>query len=101
MGLPQGVPDALPLGTMDVEEQHRRILAKSRVCHLCGHDGADAVDHIVPKSRGGGEESSNKAPAHHFVPCPTCGIKCNRVKFNKLLAPIPLRSSSFTWPDQT
>ena len=84
---------------MDIAAQHRRILAQSRVCHLCGHDGADAVDHIVPKARGGSEADSNKAPAHHFVDCPVCGLKCNRVKGKKLLPPIPKRSGSFEWPD--
>ena len=84
---------------MDIEAQHRDILRKSDICHLCGHPGADAVDHIQPKSRGGSEHRSNKAPAHHFKDCPVCGIKCNRVKWNKLIPTIKLRSDSFAWPD--
>ena len=83
----------------DNREQHKRILRASDICHLCGHPGSDAVDHIVPFHRGGSEASSNKAPAHHFKPCETCGKRCNRVKGDRLVAPIPHRSASFVWPD--
>lgn len=87
------------LGGMDVIKQHKAILAESDICHLCGHRGADAVDHIVPKSRGGSEHRSNKAPAHHKRPCPTCGLRCNMVKGNRLIPPLKLRSESVVWPD--
>ena len=50
------------------------------ICHLCGHAGADAADHVVPLARGGSDTRDNLKPAHHFEPCPTCGIKCNQVK---------------------
>lgn len=53
------------------------VLARSRVCWICGHDGADSADHIVPLTRGGAPtDPDNGAPAHH-QPCPTCGRRCN------------------------
>ena len=66
------------------------MLAESRVCWLCGHDGADAIDHKVPVALRPdlADAPTNLAPAHHFEPCATCGIKCNRVKSDKLIAPV-------------
>lgn len=37
---------------------------RGRVCHLCGMPGADTLDHIVPRSRGGLDDLDNLAPAH-------------------------------------
>lgn len=34
------------------------------VCHLCGGEGADSVDHLVPYSWGGDESLQNLAAAH-------------------------------------
>lgn len=70
------------------QERNARILAASRVCHLCGHDGADGVDHVVPLVAGGTEDPSNLAPAHDQQPCATCGIRCNRAKGAKPHAPV-------------
>ncbi|MFW9180579.1 HNH endonuclease [Corynebacterium striatum] len=33
-------------------------------CHLCGRDGADSADHVVPRSLGGPDELANLRPAH-------------------------------------
>jgi 5-methylcytosine-specific restriction endonuclease McrA len=33
-------------------------------CHLCGRDGADTADHIVPRSAGGPHTLDNLRPAH-------------------------------------
>lgn len=77
---------------------NRKILAASDICHLCGHPGADAVDHVIPLSRGGTEDLSNKKPAHHDVYCETCGHRCNRDKGAKLIAPVMKRSSSLARP---
>jgi hypothetical protein len=70
------------------QERNRRILAASNVCHICGHQGADAIDHVIALARGGSEDPTNLKPAHHDTPCPTCGVKCNRVKGDKPLADI-------------
>lgn len=74
--------------------ENKRILAASDVCHICGHPGSDAVDHVVALARGGADDRSNKRPAHHDVPCLTCGIKCNRVKSDKPFAPVARRSGA-------
>lgn len=74
--------------------RNRRILATSDICWICGHAGADAVDHKVAIARGGSDTRDNLAPAHHFELCSTCGIKCNRVKTDKAIAPIVRRSGS-------
>lgn len=60
-----------------------RVLRGSTVCHLCGHEGADTADHIIPVSHGGEVyDLDNLMPAHH-APCPTCGVPCNRVRGNR------------------
>lgn len=76
------------------QRANKRILAASNVCHLCGHPGADAVDHVIPLARGGSDTPDNKRPAHHNVHCPTCGHRCNREKGARIIAPIVRRSGS-------
>lgn len=76
------------------QRRNRRILNASDVCHICGHPGADAVDHVTPLARGGRDDATNLAPSHHFEPCPECGIKCNRVKADHAYAPVVRRSST-------
>lgn len=62
-------------------KQRARLLAESDVCHLCGHPGADVVDHLQPVARGGDPyDPDNQAPAHGVKGCPTCGRKCNGEK---------------------
>jgi 5-methylcytosine-specific restriction endonuclease McrA len=74
--------------------QNRRILAASDICHLCGHPGADAVDHVIPLKRGGPDTAANKRPAHHDNPCPVCGERCNRAKGARLIPPTIRRSGA-------
>jgi len=43
-----------------------QVLSASTVCWICGHDGADTVDHLIPLSLRPdlAHELSNLAPAH-------------------------------------
>jgi 5-methylcytosine-specific restriction protein A len=50
---------------------YRRAAAAIRddpdsVCWICGGLGADTADHVVPVSRGGGNDPDNLRPAHRF-----------------------------------
>lgn len=57
-------------------------------CHLCGHDGADSADHLVPRVQAPERtfDITNLRPAHHR-PCPTCRIRCNGARGVRALAP--------------
>ncbi|AZM91443.1 HNH endonuclease [Streptomyces sp. W1SF4] len=68
-------------------KQRARFLAESDVCHLCGHAGADVVDHVIPVAQGADpEDTSNWLPAHGVGRCPTCGRNCNGEKGSKAQA---------------
>lgn len=42
-----------------------KVLAQSRTCWICGRDGADTADHVIPLSEGGDLTSLlNLRPAH-------------------------------------
>ena len=41
-----------------------RVLRGSDVCWLCHRPGADEVDHITPRFRGGSDELDNLRPVH-------------------------------------
>jgi 5-methylcytosine-specific restriction endonuclease McrA len=74
-----------------------RALAQNDICHLCGHPGADSLDHIIPVSRGGHPtDPANLAPIHGH-PCPICGQKCNALKSDKLLSEIVDPKNSRDW----
>lgn len=64
------------------------VLAKSRVCHLCGLDGADTVDHLVPYADGGTDDISNLKPAHHV---------CNSRRGKKDIDEAGILRTSFEW----
>lgn len=57
-------------------------------CHLCGHDRADTADHLVPLSKWGNQPYDPRIsrPAHGIHGCPTCKLKCNSSRGNKLYA---------------
>lgn len=82
------VPSARARGyTAEYERNRRAVLAASRVCWLCGHDGADQTDDVVPKSKGGDSAVTNLRPAHGTRPCPTCGKRCNQARGNRDVTP--------------
>lgn len=65
-----------------------RFLAESDVCHLCGHPGADVVDHVTPVAAGADpRDEDNWAPAHGIKGCTTCGRNCNGDKGASTNAP--------------
>lgn len=88
------------------QARNRRILSASDVCHICGHPGSDAVDHVKALARAADDtearqldtDPTNLLPAHHDVHCPTCGERCNRTKGTKAWAPIIRRSSTLQRP---
>jgi 5-methylcytosine-specific restriction endonuclease McrA len=41
------------------------------MCHLCGKDGADSRDHVIPRAKGGPDTLDNSRPAH---------MTCNRLR---------------------
>jgi 5-methylcytosine-specific restriction endonuclease McrA len=45
------------------DKTRRAVLHASDVCYLCGTAGADEVDHVVARSRGG-LEGTNLRPVH-------------------------------------
>lgn len=65
----------------------RRILARdAATCHVCGHDGADEVDHLVnvatwqrEQRPGDPHDDANLAPIHGGH-CETCGRGCHDEK---------------------
>ena len=71
-----------------------RVLEASRICWLCGHDGATDVDHVIPRSKAPelAFDISNLRPAHGVKGCATCGRKCNREKSDKLTWSAPKQS---------
>ena len=47
------------------QRKRARILARDRgVCWLCGREGADTVDHVIPRARGGDGSDANLRAAH-------------------------------------
>lgn len=89
------------------QKRNKAILAKSDVCHICGHPGSDSVDHVLPlapvaydpaEMKRRDTDPDNLKPAHHDAPCPTCGERCNRSKGDRDWAPIIRRSSSLDRP---
>lgn len=80
-----------------IQAQHKRILAASPVCHICGlpidltlknpDPMAGVVDHVVALNRGGADVPSNKKSAHR---------SCNRDKSDKEYGRVIKRSGSLS-----
>ncbi|MGW1762767.1 HNH endonuclease [Streptomyces sp. NPDC002073] len=93
-----GGTDRSELTSYAYRKLRARVLAESDVCLLCGHGGADAVDHIVAVSRGGARlDPDNMAPIHGVDGCPTCGRKCNNEKGNRALSEVVRLVTSRDW----
>lgn len=76
------------------------MFAISRVCWLCGHDGATDADHEPPLKvleELGLDPTDLRymRPAHGVDGCPTCRRKCNQSKGAKTVLPAP--KSSRAW----
>lgn len=88
-------------GTGDFVYRRNRaiLLAENSLCWLCGHEGAQTADHVIPHKlwprddRGrmlpGFNDLTNLCPAHGAMGpgrgtahnyCPTCGRACNQIR---------------------
>ncbi|WP_330242371.1 HNH endonuclease [Streptomyces sp. NBC_00525] len=68
------------------------------MCILCGHGDSDAVDHVIPVSRGGPSiDINNLAPIHGVKGCRVCLRKCNSEKSNKLMSELERNPTSRDW----
>ena len=93
-----GLSNAAGRSSRPFRRMRRGILGASDVCVVCGHGGADSVDHVEPIADRPdlAEDPSNLAPCHH-EPCPTCGQRCNNVKGTKALADVVVINTSRDW----
>jgi hypothetical protein len=78
----------------------KQLLAISRICWLCGHDGATNADHEpslkVLEAHGlDPTDLRYMRPAHGIEGCPTCGRKCNQSKGAK--SGLPPQKNSRAW----
>lgn len=68
-------------GYLHPKKVQRLLALHGYLCHLCGHTGADELDHIVPWAEWthptlSVHHASNLAPAHG-QPCGVCGVECH------------------------
>jgi 5-methylcytosine-specific restriction endonuclease McrA len=66
------------------------VLSISTVCHLCGHPGSGAVDHIISRKLRPdlALEPSNLRPVHGSLSrCPVCRRACNEAKGDRPTLP--------------
>lgn len=56
------------------------------ICHLCGHPGAQQVDHVEVYAEHQDDSIPNLRPAHGSAGtkqknrCPVCGLNCNNIR---------------------
>lgn len=73
------------------------VLSISTLCHLCGHEDADTVDHVIAVREwvalgGAADDLENLRPAHGVNGCGHCGRKCNTSKGNRPHQPLVVGS---------
>jgi 5-methylcytosine-specific restriction endonuclease McrA len=70
------------------------FLAAYPICWLCGHPGADQIDHVIPVSQAPWLrfEPSNWRPAHGVRGCQHCGRRCNQQRGTRVAQPLSPRS---------
>ena len=86
------------LTSYEFRQLRARLLATSDVCIVCGHAAADAIDHVIPVSKGGARlDPDNLAPIHGVTGCPVCLRKCNNEKSDRPLADIVQLRTSVDW----
>lgn len=73
-----------PSDYIDRHKAARVLAAHGYVCHVCGHEDAYQVDHVICWAEWthpmlSVHDESNLAPAHG-TPCPTCGRSCHNDK---------------------
>lgn len=83
-------------GSAYLRAREEMFLYYGHTCWLCGHEGANDADYIIPASVDPEQDpgdAHNKRPAHGSnSPCPTCGRKCNQSRGNRAPS-IPLITS--------
>lgn len=53
------------LGGRKLQGLRKKVFATyGDVCWLCGHEGADTIDHLIMVSQGGSDSIENLRPAH-------------------------------------
>lgn len=61
------------------DNDRKTVLQRDRgICYLCGRPGADTVDHVKARSRGGPDSLDNYAAVHDRTP-----PHCHRAKTNR------------------
>ena len=55
------------------------------VCHLCNHNGALQIDHVIPFAETQDDSIGNLRPVHGVAGkqnnrCPVCGLACNNIR---------------------
>ena len=78
-------------GWKTTQARARVLAAYGNTCWLCGQPilGRISIDHVVPRSKGGGDDLGNLRPAH---------LRCNKVRGSKDINQVaPLPQASREW----
>lgn len=60
----RGTTDSRGLGWSYQKKRAAILQRDGYVCWLCGQPGADTVDHVIPRARGGTDDDDNLRAAH-------------------------------------